>query len=469
MAAHIGVRRMALADVCPGLEDTLLIGIIIGSQNSRTVTIRKDLSLRGVWNFTFRDSEADFVNVTVWGTPAYIDSCTDKFHVGDVVSITNAKIAFRVTGGSEDTFRPEVSSPFQLTLTEGSSEMQHHDLPDAPSFMHLLHIPTRQSLDTVPVRDINSNGNVMQGNFVNLLVAVQNVQRVRQIKMQDGRQVECREVTVFDCTGSGLSLQLWEKELIYQASQWKSRETILYAVDIRMKWNNFRNSCIPTVTSKTIITVDPQVPDAECLRVYAHAAPLQATAIIDYLASNIVDAGTIRNVLSVRAVLSRAWADLNKTMSDDEQQFTALIYAAVTHLDLHHENVVVTKCTSCNKMVSGGNSCVNPECAVEQGSEMFVPLRVFNIRINLSDHTGTLKNCRLTADAAELVLGCTAPQFDSMSSDQKILLKWNLLLEHCAARILVLKASHERRQPYISLVSCNIADLAEVASRLPVL
>ena len=67
--------------------------------------------------------------------------------------------------------------------------------------------------------------------------------------------------------------------------------------DIRMKWNQFRQSCIPTVNSKTIITVDPQTPEAECLRVYARAAPLQPTAIIDYLTSNIVDGMILKEKL----------------------------------------------------------------------------------------------------------------------------------------------------------------------------
>lgn len=48
--------------------------------------------------------------------------------------------------------------------------------------------------------------------------------------MPDGRQTECREVTVFDRTSSGLSIQLWDKEMIYQASSWKPRETSMQGV-----------------------------------------------------------------------------------------------------------------------------------------------------------------------------------------------------------------------------------------------
>ncbi|XP_026292663.2 meiosis-specific with OB domain-containing protein [Frankliniella occidentalis] len=469
MTAHVGVRRMVLADICPGLDDSLIVGVIIGSQSAKIVTMKKDLSQRGVWNFTLRDSEEDFANVAVWGSPTYIENCAEQFHIGDVVSVTKARITLRVTGGSEDNFRPTVSSPFQLTLTEGSSEIQHHYLPDAQHFQSLIHVPTKQSSDITPLRDISSSGDLMQGNYVNILVAVQNVQRVRQLKLQDGRQIECREIVVFDRTSHGLSVQLWDKEIIYQASQWKPRETILFIADIILKWSGYRNASSPTVNSKTIITVDPQTEDAECLRAYARAAPLQPSAIIDYLTSNITDASSIRNVLSVRTVLSRGWADVKNSVSEDEQQFTALVYAVVTHLDLHHDNVVQLKCASCNKVTSVENSCSNLDCPVEQGSETFVPRRMFNIRIDLSDHTGTLKGCRLTAETAETVLGCTVLEFGSMSDQQKDILKWNFLMERCAARILVLKASHERRQPYISLISCSIADTSEVAAKIPIL
>lgn len=62
--------------------------------------------------------------------------------------------------------------------------------------------------------------------------------------------------------------------------------------DMKMKWNTFRKSCAPEVNSRTVIIVDPRTPDAECLCVYARAALLQPTAIIDNLANNIVD-GTL--------------------------------------------------------------------------------------------------------------------------------------------------------------------------------
>lgn len=60
---------------------------------------------------------------------------------------------------------------------------------------------------------------------------------------------------------------------------------------------------------------------------------------------------SIRNAMTVRTILSRAWADLNNTMSNEEQQFTALVYGTITHLDLHHENVLLIKWCVFNSLV----------------------------------------------------------------------------------------------------------------------
>ena len=39
---------------------------------------------RSVWSFTLRDSDEDFINVTVWGGVEYIEKMVTNFHVGSV-------------------------------------------------------------------------------------------------------------------------------------------------------------------------------------------------------------------------------------------------------------------------------------------------------------------------------------------------------------------------------------------------
>lgn len=40
--------------------------------------------IRGVWTFTLRDSEEDFINVTVWGSVEFIEGLTQTFHIGSI-------------------------------------------------------------------------------------------------------------------------------------------------------------------------------------------------------------------------------------------------------------------------------------------------------------------------------------------------------------------------------------------------
>lgn len=59
-------------------------------------------------------------------------------------------------------------------------------------------------------------------------------------------------------------------------------------------------------------------------------------------------------------------------------------------------------------------------------------------------------------------------EFMAMALDMKTHLKWKLLLERCAVRILVLRSSSDRPHPLISLLSCIVADPSEAAACIPV-
>lgn len=53
-----------------------------------------------------------------------------------------------------------------------------------------------------------------------------------------------------------------------------------------------------------------------------------------------------------------------------------------------------------------------------------------------------------------------------MTERQKELLKWKYLLERCKVKIIVMK--RENSTPLISILTCELAELAEVAAMLPV-
>lgn len=64
---------------------------------------------------------------------------------------------------------------------------------------------------------------------------------------------------------------------------------VLFLADMRMEWNAFRRGMVAAEGARSIVTVDPETPEATALRMYARTAPIQASAILAQLVSSIPD------------------------------------------------------------------------------------------------------------------------------------------------------------------------------------
>jgi hypothetical protein len=58
---------------------------------------------------------------------------------------------------------------------------------------------------------------------------------------------------------------------------------------MRLEWNAFRRGMVASDGPRSIVTEDPETPEAAALRTYARTAPLKASAILAQLASSIPD------------------------------------------------------------------------------------------------------------------------------------------------------------------------------------
>lgn len=79
------------------------------------------------------------------------------------MDIINPKINVREINDKSERFRPLVTSPFSLTLTERSN-ITHH--PGETNLSYLLFYPTKPVAGFVPLRDIQQNGNNMDGKLM---------------------------------------------------------------------------------------------------------------------------------------------------------------------------------------------------------------------------------------------------------------------------------------------------------------
>lgn len=80
----ICLQRVTLCNLTPDMDNALIVGIIIGKQQPRKLATNKLEIDRAVWNFTFRDSPKDYVNVTCWGMKDSIFELDSKFQLDDV-------------------------------------------------------------------------------------------------------------------------------------------------------------------------------------------------------------------------------------------------------------------------------------------------------------------------------------------------------------------------------------------------
>jgi hypothetical protein len=77
-----------------------------------------------------------------------------------------------------------------------------------------------------------------------------------------------------------------------------------------------------------------------------------------------------------------------------------------------HLLCLFTFSTQCQMPVQ--DMCINLECPIGCGAELPRYDVAFDLRVKLSDHTGSLENIRLSGVAAERVIGCTVRKSHSI-------------------------------------------------------
>lgn len=126
--------------------------------------------------------------------------------------------------------------------------------------------------------------------------------------------------------------------LRYRSNNWQASSTVLHILNARTEYSDFYRSTTIGIHGRTVILENPATEDANALSHFALTVPM-SNIDIDAATSSKgsgfgyelnVDLLQITNVMSVRQVIDRFEG---KLFADDDQ-FTALVFAVVTHLDL---------------------------------------------------------------------------------------------------------------------------------------
>ncbi|KAL5019061.1 hypothetical protein ScPMuIL_004783 [Solemya velum] len=469
-------RIVKIESLCSGNFNGIVAGIILAKEAPKSVLSRKNPgSERHLLSFVIRDSPTFYIQTTCWGTETYIQELSNSFHVGDIVQIQNALVQEKVKDGY-DKFRPFTTSPYMLSVSENHCNVSLHNGPDQDSYRELLHLPTKPNNDFYTLEDILVNGQNLDGDHINILAAVRNIGAAKDITTKTGKQTRRCELKLFDETCQSFPLILWDSEIIDMSQSWMPFDTVIFAADVRVNYDNFRNGMVATAISKTIFTVNPNTLEAHSLYQYAQSqALLGMDGDSDSMKKGDPDLASIKDVFSVNEIVCG-----QTEMKNSWEPMYGIVYGFLTQFDAdtetHRTYWVSYQCSKCRQRVSEdkGFLCGNAECA--QGVlNMFdttgqtnntQPTADFSISLSISDHSGTITQCHMSGNAVEKLVGCKPDDFLKMSPTQKTQIKWKYLLERCKIFFKLTKNSNRTSGTSVRVLHCELASPPEVCQNL---
>ncbi|CAH1795283.1 unnamed protein product [Owenia fusiformis] len=280
--------KAAISDLSPGVGNTRIVGVILAKEEAKSFTSKKNPGTeRFLLNFSIRDSPAQFINATCWGGKEHIHDLAAMFHIGDIVEVINAQIQTKRGDNMDDKFRPWTPSPYVLNISEQHSTVKLYGDWDLSEYNTLLHIPIKPHNDFYTLLDVVTNGQNLNGELINLLVAIKSIGAVKEIVTKSGRHTKRCEIKLFDDTNTTLALVLWDEENINLTVQWTPKDTVLFIADVRVNYDDFRKGMLASANSKTIFTINPDTQEAHSLYQFAQTAEFSEETSGNYESTTI--------------------------------------------------------------------------------------------------------------------------------------------------------------------------------------
>uniref|UniRef100_A0A8B9MW30 Meiosis specific with OB-fold n=1 Tax=Accipiter nisus TaxID=211598 RepID=A0A8B9MW30_9AVES len=345
-------------------------------------------SERYTFSFTIRDSPTCFINVNSWGREDYIRSLSESFRVGDCVTIENPLVQAK-EAEREEKFNPVTPSCYKLLLSENHSVVKTSSCYEMDTkLLSLLHLPVKDPQDYYSLGDITANGQSLDGRILNVLAAVMSVGEPKYFMTSDKRKGQRCEVKLYDETEMSFPIVCWDNESIQLAQSWIPRETVIFASDVRINFDKFRNCMTATVISKTIITTNPETAEANVLFSFIKESA-RSGALHDKMeeqSKGSINLETVVDIYTVEQLKEKALQSDGKL-----EPVYGIIYVTACFKFVLKMNEMSNTCTFCSDVSSYSKSTFSS----------------FDILVDLTDHTGTLYSCYLSDCVAEETLGCT--------------------------------------------------------------
>ncbi|KAG8557378.1 hypothetical protein GDO81_016608, partial [Engystomops pustulosus] len=356
-------------------------------------------------------------------------------------------------------------SYYKLLISEVHSLVKictKHDTDN--SLLALLSIPPKDPNDYYSLGDIVANGQSLNGKIINVLAAVRWVGEMKTFTTSDKRKGQRCEVKLFDDTVDSFAMICWDNASIQLAQTWIPRETVLFASEMRINYDSFRNSMVATVISKTIFTTNPDMPEAYALLRYARDCIENGLFVEENedLFGDSIKLETIKDVYTVRQIRDRALQS-----NDKNNPVYGIVFAYISKLNIDSiaDKIVRNRCSQCHYPVTDlSKGCTYVFCN-EVSADLKSVYTTLDFQVDVSDHTGTLSG-NLSGSAAEDTLSCTVDGFFNLTEDQKTSLKWNFLLERCKIYLKASIASNSKNGLRVTILCCKAADPNEAVKHI---
>ncbi|XP_029954341.1 meiosis-specific with OB domain-containing protein-like [Salarias fasciatus] len=453
---------ISISELHPNFSHPKVVGIIIGKSDVKSFPDRKNVGVdRFTLSFTLKDSPDFFINVTAWGGDGYVNELASSFSIGDCVTVENPLVSTKDLEKG-DKFCPPTPSPYRLLLTELHSRvLLCADVDTIDKLLPLIHLPVKDPGDFYSLGDIVANGQQLSGTVINILAAVKAIGEAKQFTTSDGRHGQRLEVKLFDDSVSSFPLVCWDREAIQLLQTLIPRESVLFVADAKISFDDFRSSMVATVTSRSIITVNPDTREAGLL--FSYVKEVSESGLLDQ--DEAPEDVPVESITDVYTVIQ-----LKQKAQQSPEAFFGITYSFLSKLDLDSSvsKVIRTRCSRCRFQVTeDGQSCSNQLCP--GGGQLLSAATAFDLLVDLTDHTGTLQACSLRSPVAEKTLGCTTDEFTSLTDDERTAMKWKFLLERCKIHVKILPSPKLRSGVRAAVLACSLADSAEVKQHMSAL
>lgn len=421
------LKKIRLSELNMESKNVMIVGIIIAKEQPYYCTNDESSnSENAFWNFVLRDSPFYYANVLCFGHKTALLELNDKYKIGDVVSIMSPQVEMGQRFDSAQEFCRIVITRYTLVLNDELYRRVVKYEGNHVPYLDLMRFVTKPVSGAATIAEIQNFKHKQNG--IDVFGCVKFIGKVQERATLDGIK-QVREIIIIDQTSSALRVIFCDIGLIARVEAWKLGITVLFITNVCCEWSDYTGSMVAKLTSRSIITEDPIAPETSIIK--DHMSRMNPSALVDSRALFDNDLSSIKNVMTVQDVLNKAdtiMAEMETAIV--EHEFTAVVTALITELDFHGLSRLITlECSRCSAVLGSSSTVVaNNKCTGSEQEHSNVII-TFDIRLVLTDQTGSMFNCRLFGQTAEEVLNCSVEQYLEMNDEQKSLIESKLLMQ----------------------------------------